>query len=578
MNQTCISQPQLDAYIRICSLLASHGITSSLFWNGDNISNTQAMHSACPLWNDCCQCVESSGKISYQDSDKTILVDNNVCPTSHPVAVINLEDNLHIKICTRMIQNTIDSNSAPTSPLLTETDIENSFNNYVSSIKNGEITLSIIEKLLSEHGNIIKQLDQNRHEKDLLADALERSFEEINLLHKIGDIVCLNQKPAEYIGKVARDLLEVIECGNIVVYWQKIDTQSDNKDIMPSVYQEGCHHLSEQTIDTIWQIASIVSSSGKSFTIENDFHSSTLNLPDKVNNFIVTPIISKEGNIGALAAINKSAGTIGFSTVEARMLQSIANRLSNSHETQTLHLRQQELMMGTLRALVRSIDAKDPYTCGHSERVARISKFLAEQMQLTEEEIENTYMAGLLHDIGKIGIRGSTLRKDARLTDDEFEEIKKHPQIGAGILKGIKQISIVVNGVLTHHERYDGKGYPFGLSGNNIPVIGRIVNIADTFDAMISSRPYRRSLPISKVLHEISRFSGTQFDPEIAEIMLRSDIAPLLKLLNSTENTTWNDSWQNELYPEHKTTKVDTPKLMKQLSIVNDRYFNNCGI
>ncbi len=129
-------------------------------------------------------------------------------------------------------------------------------------------------------------------------------------------------------------------------------------------------------------------------------------------------------------------------------------------------------------------------------------------------------MAGLLHDVGKIGVPEAVLQKTGRLTTEEFEQIKKHPEIGARILQDIKQIEDIIPGVLHHHERYDGKGYPAGLAGENIPLMGRIICLADCFDAMTSSRTYRKALPLEVALTEIRRCSGTQFDPRLAEVFL----------------------------------------------------------
>ncbi|MBN2063734.1 MAG: HD domain-containing protein [Sedimentisphaerales bacterium] len=378
------------------------------------------------------------------------------------------------------------------------------------------------------------QLRVKEQENEQLAAALERSFEESNLLHTLGDITRLDQKPTEYLKTICKDLLEVLACEQVMIYWHEAPAQATEVQARPAIFQEGRYLLAGITSEALWQTACTASVDNRQFVIDNDYSN---NNPQgkQIRNFILTPIIANNMLLGAIVALNKNDSR-GFSNLEARLTRSVVNKLSISYENQSLYIRQRELMLGTLCALVRSIDAKDPYTCGHSERVAGICRFLAEKMELSETEIENAYMAGLLHDIGKIGVRGSTLRKDQRLTDEEFDEIKKHPEIGAGILNGIKQISEVVSGVMTHHERYDGKGYPFGLSSNNIPLIGRIVNIADTFDAMISSRPYRKSLPVNEVLYEISRFSGTQFDPMIAEVLLKCDLDELLNRIINTEN------------------------------------------
>src|SRR5262245_54229060 len=170
------------------------------------------------------------------------------------------------------------------------------------------------------------------------------------------------------------------------------------------------------------------------------------------------------------------------------------------------------LMMGLLHSLTSAVDAKDAYTCGHSERVALLSRELAQAAKLTEAQIERIYMAGLLHDVGKIGVPESVLQKTGRLTPEEFELMKKHPQIGERILRDIKQIEDIIPGVLHHHERFDGKGYPSGLAGESIPLMGRIICLADCLDAMTSNRTYRKGMPLEVALTEIRRCAGTQFD------------------------------------------------------------------
>ncbi len=179
-------------------------------------------------------------------------------------------------------------------------------------------------------------------------------------------------------------------------------------------------------------------------------------------------------------------------------------------------------MMGLLHSLTSAVDAKDAYTCGHSERVALVSRHLAAQVGLSDRDVEQVYMAGLLHDVGKIGVPEAVLQKTGRLTPEEFEQIKRHPAIGAKILQDVKQIREIIPGVLHHHERYDGKGYPAGLAGSNIPLMGRIICLADCFDAMTSSRTYRKALPLEIALCEIRRCAGTQFDPKLSELFLRT--------------------------------------------------------
>ena len=174
----------------------------------------------------------------------------------------------------------------------------------------------------------------------------------------------------------------------------------------------------------------------------------------------------------------------------------------------------------TTLALADTIDAKDKYTSGHSRRVAEYSVMIAEKAGKTEEECKEIYLTALLHDIGKIAIPDAIINKEGKLTDEEYAIIKTHPQVGRDILSKISISPELAIGASFHHERYDGKGYPFGLKGEEIHETARIIAVADTFDAMTSKRSYRDGLPKEKVISELLNGKGTQFDPKFAEIMV----------------------------------------------------------
>jgi len=167
------------------------------------------------------------------------------------------------------------------------------------------------------------------------------------------------------------------------------------------------------------------------------------------------------------------------------------------------------------------IDAKDPYTNGHSNRVAEYTKMIAEELGFTGEELDRIYYVALLHDCGKIGVPDNILCKPGKLTDDEFTVIKSHTTRGREILSSFKSLKDVDEGALYHHERYDGKGYPEGRKGEDIPLIARMICVADSFDAMNSNRVYRKRLTKEAIIEEIENNKGTQFDPKIADILLR---------------------------------------------------------
>jgi putative two-component system response regulator len=178
------------------------------------------------------------------------------------------------------------------------------------------------------------------------------------------------------------------------------------------------------------------------------------------------------------------------------------------------------LTLHVVQTLAETIDAKDTYTNGHSGRVAAYSREIAKRYGYDERRQDEIYMMGLLHDVGKIGIPDEIINKTSRLTDEEFAEIKKHPVVGNKILKNIKEMPQLAFGARWHHERYDGRGYPDGLKGNEIPEEARMIAVADAYDAMTSNRSYRELIPQEVVKGELEKGSGTQFDPRFAAIML----------------------------------------------------------
>ena len=233
----------------------------------------------------------------------------------------------------------------------------------------------------------------------------------------------------------------------------------------------------------------------------------------------VNPITHDDHVIGAVLAGNKGGPDSEISSMETKFLEAAANFLGVYHENAARYAEQRSLFLGSLQALTASIDAKDRYTCGHSERVAYLVEQLALRSGMDTEMAEQYRIGGLVHDVGKIGVSEAVLCKAGRLTDSEFEEIKRHPVIGYEILKDIPPLADLLPGVLYHHERLDGAGYPEGLAGDQIPTIARTFAVADAFDAMSSTRSYRPAMPRPTVLGEIVRCTGTQFDPRFAKIL-----------------------------------------------------------
>jgi putative two-component system response regulator len=194
--------------------------------------------------------------------------------------------------------------------------------------------------------------------------------------------------------------------------------------------------------------------------------------------------------------------------------------LEKTAELVEMNAQLRHLFLNTVQSLVHTLEAKDKYTEGHSRRVAKMAETMAKHLRFTDSQLERIHLAAILHDIGKIGVREACLNKPGRLTPAEYDEVKQHPLISERILKPIEALEDILPNIRHHHERFDGKGYPSGLRGTDIPIGSRILSVADSYDAMTSDRPYRRALSVHETLEELKRNTGTQFDPELVTLFL----------------------------------------------------------
>ena len=205
----------------------------------------------------------------------------------------------------------------------------------------------------------------------------------------------------------------------------------------------------------------------------------------------------------------------GIKSVEQMQeIKAINEKLSDTYK------QLEQAYMESIQTLRYTVEAKDTYTRGHSDRVSEYSVLIGNKLGLSDDDIKKLRIGGLFHDIGKIGVPDSILLKEGKLSDDEYSEIKNHPNIGAHILSTASIFKDIIPIVKHHHERYDGRGYPSQLAGDNIPYLARIAAVADTFDAMTSKRSYRDPLPLDYVISEFENCKGTQFDPNIADAFI----------------------------------------------------------
>jgi putative nucleotidyltransferase with HDIG domain len=241
---------------------------------------------------------------------------------------------------------------------------------------------------------------------------------------------------------------------------------------------------------------------------------------------ISAPLVNKDNLVGVINCERLISKKGPFTPENLDLLETLASQASIAIENARLYHNLLNVYLETIRSLAAAIDAKDSYTHGHSRRVTDLSVGISQQMQLARSEVDTIRHASLLHDVGKIGISERILLKPGRLTDEEFETIKSHPHIGAGILNSIEFLKNVCEIIKHHHERFDGKGYPDGLAGEDIPLGSRIICVADSFDAITSQRPYRRPLSFQEAIDEVIRCSGTQFDPDIVDAFLKLRSSP----------------------------------------------------
>lgn len=389
--------------------------------------------------------------------------------------------------------------------------------------------------------NFIKNLNEERKnicQIELISGELAQTYEELMMLYKLSSSMKVSKSDVNYLQLACDNLSDLVKIEGLAIFIEKkIDLAK--KLVLTAGYGVlAIDYKDEIELNILYERVKAEVSAGTDVLLDSQIDSPFKYCwADRIKNIIAVPLYSSDKIIGMMIATNR-IGKSDFDSIDAKLFNSVASECAVFIENNRLFNDLKELFIGSLKALTNSIDAKDQYTRGHSERVAFISRWIAEQYAMTSssidsESIQKIYLAGLLHDIGKIGISETVLRKKGGLTDDERSQIMNHPSIGAGILSGIKQMSDIIPGVLCHHEKYNGTGYPNHLAGNKIPLAGKIVMIADTFDAMTSKRTYRDALSPQEAIDEIKANLGNQFDPDIGEIFIKSDIKKMWEIIQS---------------------------------------------
>ena len=332
---------------------------------------------------------------------------------------------------------------------------------------------------------------------------LSAAWEELHLLHSLSGEMVLGASPMKFATRTLAELRQTLGCK-----WTVLRVYGSAAQLLGlssgGILAEGIDTASARAI--------------------LDAQSAVTRAVVCGSDLVLAPVRRENELMGMLAAGERIGGDGAMSSVERTLVETASGHLSVFLDNARLYRDLDAMFLGALSALVSAIDAKDPYTRGHSQRVALISRQIAESAGMSSLDVKNIHIAGLVHDVGKIGVSEMVLRKQGRLDEAEFDQMKQHPEIGYRILRDIPQFAPVLDGVRFHHERYQGGGYPHGLAATDIPVSARIIAIADTFDAMSSTRTYRAARPRNVVLAEMSRLGGIQFDPVFLAHFLSLDL------------------------------------------------------
>lgn len=370
-------------------------------------------------------------------------------------------------------------------------------------------------------------------EKDLesFAEELSDRYEELNFIYKIGSRIGQVEDFRESLNYILQKAIELVDANFVYLHVpiRKIfDSVSSNPEKLP-VKSIDVQLIKKRTSELIK-----IFQSGYDYILDNDLRDYPFMSAFRkaFKNLLIIPVVSNEKPVGFIF-FSRGSNRKAFTISDKRLLSVISDIISIKIKNAELFQDLRQFLFGLMKSFVKTIEEKDTYTRGHSERVNKYSLKIGSELDLNEKEMEALSFASILHDIGKIGISEVVLNKPKKLIKAEMDMIKQHPLKGYNILKPIKQLNRSLPGILYHHERIDGKGYPKRLSGHEIPLQAKIISVADIYDAMTSDRAYRKSLHLKNVVQEMLRVSGTQIDADVTRIFLsqclRVNISKMMK-------------------------------------------------
>ncbi len=384
--------------------------------------------------------------------------------------------------------------------------------------------LERVSRLVMEQAAGSQRIMELEEETQNLSIHLAASYEEISLLYRITQNLKISESD-EDLGRLALEWMdEVLPAEGLAIQLTPVAEASESfthrARTEPVLLRFGQCPVDEEQFRRLVDHLNLHTATRPIVVNRSTTEDPSWPVPE-VRQMVCVPLSQGENLFGWMAVFNH-VDDAEFGTVEASLLSSVGAILGIHSGNIELYRQQAEFLAGVVRALSSAIDAKDPYTCGHSDRVARVAVRLAQEIGCDQKTLNTIYLSGLLHDIGKIGIDDQVLRKPGKLTDEEYEHIKTHVRIGERILSDLKKLDDVLPVVLHHHESWDGKGYPSGLAAENVPLCARIVAVADAFDAMGSDRPYRKGMPDERIDEIFRSGAGGQWDPNVVAAFFRA--------------------------------------------------------
>ena len=352
-----------------------------------------------------------------------------------------------------------------------------------------------------------------RNDLSLAVQELSGVYEELSLLYRISEIYSTLSIDG-ICARIVEEAINTIGVKTAAVLF--LDEKSET--LQTKSYKGGWDYKRQFARDDgiIWKAIGAKKPSAFCKIKETEYHDY---IPG-ISSLMVCPILGKAKTVGAIVVADKEFGEEFFSN-DSKLLMAISSQAGLAIENAFLYAELETLLVGSIRCLVKALEATSYWTAGHTERVTEYAMGIGQIMDLDGDAIEKLKICSLLHDIGKIATPKEILNKDGKLSEGEWSEIKKHPVIGAEILEELKQFKDVILGIKYHHEHWDGRKGIFGLKNDEIPLMARILSVADTFDALTSDRPYRPKNSKRDAIQEIIRCSGTQFDPAVVEAFLK---------------------------------------------------------